>query len=115
MHCGSTNANGMGPPPIPGFTIALDLVSFQSIPSKEGYKYVLTMIDQFINFLRFLHLKRIKTPKGVACTVLEEWVRLFGTPTLVQIDGRGEFKAHVVWKLSGMLGIKKEMSCPKSP
>ena len=85
-------------PPIPGFAIALDLVSFQSIPSKEGYKYVLTIIDQFTRFLRFLPLKN-KTPEGVARTILEEWVCLFGTPAIIHTDGGGEFEAHVVWKL----------------
>jgi hypothetical protein len=52
-------------PPVPGYAIALDLVSFQSIPSKEGYKYVLAIIDQFTRFLRFLPLKE-KAPAGVA-------------------------------------------------
>ena len=60
-------------PPIPGFDIAPDLVSFQSIPSKEGYKHVLTIIDQLTRFLHFLLLKN-KTPEGVTRTILEKWV-----------------------------------------
>jgi len=40
---------------------------------------------------------------------------LFGTPAIIHTDGGGEFEAHVVWKLCGLLGIKKEMSCPNAP
>ena len=101
-------------PPIPGYAIALDLVSFQSIPSKDGYKYVLTIIDQFTRFLRFLPLKA-KAPEGVAQVLLKEWICLFGTPAIIHTDGGGEFEAHVVWKLCNLLGIKKEMSCPNAP
>ena len=74
--------------PIPGYAIALDLVSFQLIPSKDRYKYILTITDQFTRFRRFLPLKA-NAPEGVVQVLLKEWICLFRTPAIIHTDGGG--------------------------
>ena len=67
-------------PAIPGYCIAIDLVSYLSVPSTQGFKYVLTIIDQATRFVRFIAIKT-KNAARVAQKLLEEWVCCFGVPS----------------------------------
>ena len=111
-----TNPRGLGRrlPNVPNYAIGIDLVSMQAIPSNQGHRYVLTVIDQASRFLRFIPIKN-KTAAVVAEVILQEWVSVFGPPRWVIADGGREFQNKCFHKLAALLGITRVMTCPRSP
>ena len=75
-------------------------------PSKEGYKYVLTIIDHFSRFVRFVPLKDVDKV-SVANAFFKEWISAFGGfPELVTFDAGSNFKSSFFLELGRLLGIK---------
>ena len=71
-----------------------------------GYKYVLTMVDQFTRWVELIPLKT-QTAMAVANAVYEEWITRYGTPAVLVSDRGTNFLSSLLSYLCKMLGVDR--------
>jgi len=74
-------------------------------PTKEGHRYIMTMIDHFSRYVRLVPLKNIDQ-FAIANAFLENWISGFGFPSLVTFDSGTNFRSSFFMELGRLLGIK---------
>lgn len=83
-------------------TVHIDLVG--PLPSSNGYRYLLTMIDRYTKWPEAIPLRGI-TAKLVADKFIENWVSRFGVPTCIISDRGAQFESELWRNLMQNFGI----------
>ena len=97
----------------PNEIVNIDLVGpFQT--STRGYRYILTMQDDFSKFVQAIPLKT-KTGEGVAHAFVTGWVGSYGKPKILRSDNGTEVDAGIMKNLCYNLGIRKYATPIYSP
>jgi cleavage and polyadenylation specificity factor subunit 1 len=82
--------------------------------SKEGFKYILTVVDRSSRWLEAVPLKDMEAPTCLSA-FLHHWVSRFGVPAIVTTD-RGRQFASATWATACQrLGIQHIMMTVSSP
>jgi len=74
--------------------------------SKNGYKYIMTMIDHFSKWVEVVPLRN-KEAQTVAEAFYVHWVSRLGTPQAILTDLGTEFQNQVLTDLCKLLGVQK--------
>uniref|UniRef100_A0AC35FY37 Integrase catalytic domain-containing protein n=1 Tax=Panagrolaimus sp. PS1159 TaxID=55785 RepID=A0AC35FY37_9BILA len=91
--------------------LVLGLESSQAIKNKEGYRYILVIIDHFTKFAAAWPLKT-KTAEEVASRFLENWcLREQRFPYHIISDMGLEFDNKLMERVTELTGIKSVFSC----
>jgi deoxyuridine 5'-triphosphate nucleotidohydrolase len=94
-------------------SVAIDLVGpFE--PGNHGYKYILTVEDQWSRYINCYPL-RSKETKEVAKTFMERFVANFGCPVSVHSDNGTEFTSEIFKSLMDELKIQKTYTPSYNP
>jgi cleavage and polyadenylation specificity factor subunit 1 len=93
-------------------TIHSDLVG--PLPPCQGYRYLLTIIDRFTNWIEAVPLRSISA-ESVARALITVWISRFGVPTALVTDQGTQFTS-VVWSmLMCRLGIEHRRTSTYHP
>ena len=74
--------------------------------SKNGFQYMLTIIDFFSKFALAIPLRQHEA-HTVAEAFVTHWVAVFGAPTAILTDRGPEFQSHLLADLCKILGVEK--------
>ena len=75
------------------------------LPSSNGYRYLLTMIDRTTRWPEAIALKDITT-ESCAAALIEGWISRFGLPADITTDRGAQFTSQLWSTISTLLGIK---------
>ena len=73
------------------------------LPSSQGYKYFLTLVDRFSRWPETIPIEDIQVTT-VAKAFLSGWISRFGTPLRITTDQGRQFESHVFRELNNLLG-----------
>ena len=90
----------------------LDIVG--PLPSCEGYKYLLTMIDRETNWLEVVPLRIITTEKIIKA-LEETWISRFGVPHIIITDQGRQFVSDEFLRFTKVLGIETRKTTAYHP
>ena len=85
--------------------VGLDITGKHPI-SKNGFQYMLTIIDFFSKFAMAIPLRQHEA-HTVAEAFVTHWVAVFGAPTAILTDRGPEFQSHLLADLCKILGVEK--------
>ncbi len=91
--------------------ISIDIT--EMVNDSKGYKYVLTVIDHYSRYVKFLKL-RTRTAEEVVRN-LESYMGDFAIPEVILADNAREFHVVAVRELCGSHGVKLVHSTPYHP
>ena len=74
--------------------------------AEGGYKYVLSMVDQFTRWVELVPLKT-QTAVVVANAIYEQWVTRYGTPAVLVSDRGTNFLSALLSYLCKVLGVDR--------
>ena len=75
------------------------------VETEAGYKYILTMVDQFSRWVEVIPLKS-QTAIDVAEAIFDGWICRFGVPKIITTDRGRNFMSGVVEYLNDKYNIK---------
>lgn len=84
--------------------------------TKEGYRYILTIIDRFSRWMEALKMRNIET-ETVITNLIDGWISRFGIPEQIRTDRGRQFESHLFTRLNEIFGInriKTAAYCPRS-
>jgi len=84
------------------------------LPSDQGFKYLLVMIDGFSNFISLSPLKNISS-SAIATAFFDKWVSIFGPPEIIHSDNGLGFKGEEMAKICRKFSIRQSFSSPYHP
>jgi len=93
--------------------IALDITG-PLPPSRNGYRYILGIIDYFSKFPMLVPL-RTTDAKTVASAVYRRWISVFGAPYSIHTDRGTSFESDLFRELCNTMGIQKTKTAPYYP
>ena len=84
--------------------VHLDLVG--PLPeTPDGYCYLLTMIDNFSNYVQAVPIRR-KSSIAIAYAFIYGWISIFGCPKRILTDRGSEFRSELFAVLNQVFGLK---------
>jgi cleavage and polyadenylation specificity factor subunit 1 len=84
--------------------VHIDIVG--PLPSSEGFRYVLTMIDRFSRWPEAVPISD-QTAEQVSRTFHEHWVCRYGVPRKVTTDRGRQFESNLFRKLNQLYGTQR--------
>ncbi|GFS93834.1 putative gag-pol protein [Nephila pilipes] len=88
--------------------INLDIIG--PLPSSEGFRYCLTIIDRYCRWPEAIPLPDIR-----ADNLLKGWIARFGTPLVITTDQGTQFEAQLFQELSKLIGFKRNRTTSYHP
>ena len=83
--------------------VSVDIVGPMPVDS-DGNRYILSIIDRFTRFTRFVPVKGIRT---IDCLkALEDWIALFGVPRVLLSDNGPQFTSHMFGDAMRAYGVE---------
>lgn len=82
--------------------------------SREGYKYILVVIESLSRWVEFIPLKD-QTATTVATALYREIITRYGSPRVLVTDRAQNFRSQIVDALSKLFGIKRVMTSSFNP
>ncbi|GFT66163.1 e3 ubiquitin-protein ligase rififylin [Nephila pilipes] len=92
--------------------INLDIIG--PLPSSEGFRYCLTIIDRYSQWPEAIPLPDIRA-ETVADNLLKGWIARFGTPLVITTDQATQFEAQLFQELSQLIGFKRNRTASYHP
>ena len=86
----------------------------EMVDSSNGFRYVLTIRDQFTRFLMLIPLRTIKLEE-VFCEFVNQWIGVFGLPKAITTDNHESFCNHLLDYFTDRLNIARTTSLPHRP
>ena len=93
--------------------IMIDIIGPLS-PSKNGYRYILGIVDVFTRFAMLIPIRSIQS-QSIAKILKIRWIPLFGVPEIVVSDSACNLNSHILADLFDEYGIKKVSTSPYRP
>eukprot|EP01083_Nonionella_stella_P264938 898055_1 len=93
--------------------ISVDIVGPLPITAKNGFRYIVTIIDKFTRFCKLVPVTNIK-----AITVLkaiDKWIDTFGPPSTILSDNGSQFTSAIYKAHMDRYGTKCKYSVPYHP
>ena len=74
--------------------------------SQEGYKYVVSLMDQFSRHVTFIPIKNM-TSDTIAEAIVNNYILIYGPMQILITDNAANLNSEVMKKIENLLGIKK--------
>lgn len=97
----------------PFHMISIDITELSYI-SKDGYRYILGIVDNFSRYPMLVPVKETSATT-IARALVTNWFSIFGVPEVILSDNGTSFKNRLVQALCDILDIKKAFSTPYYP
>ena len=101
------------PPKSPFDIIEIDIVGPLPV-TRDGYRYILTVMDRFSRFVRCLLLRTV-TASNIAVELRKEWLLKYGIPNKILSDRGVQFTSAIFVILCSLFGIDKLFSTAYHP
>ena len=119
-NCAFTKLNDCGVTPLqpsivsfPFQRIGIDIAG--PLPtSKNGFKYILGVIDYFSKYPMLVPLKSTDSV-SIAKALFDRWISVFGCPYQIHSDGGPNISSNCIKEICNRLGIIKTTSTPYHP
>ena len=92
--------------------VHLDL--FGPLKTHTGKSYIMTVVDSFSKYARFIVIPD-KKASTVAANFFDQWVAIFGSPLSILTDQGSDFKTETLSKICEYLQIDKRLISTKHP
>ena len=89
-------------------------IDFVELEQCNGYKYALTVVDNFTRFVQF-YATRSKSSKAAADMLFNQYILQYGFPARILHDRGGEFNSRLFNELHKLAGIKASNTTPYNP
>ena len=89
-------------------------VDIVTLPSSNGFRYVLTAVDRFTRWPVAIPMSDI-TAESVVDAFTHGWVQTFGVPLAITTDRGSQFSSTIFSQLTKVWGIKHIMTSPYHP
>jgi len=83
-------------------------------PSKNGYRYILGIVDVFSRFLMLIPIRTISS-QAIIDILTSRWIPLFGVPHVLVTDGAYNLNSTLINDLCDEFGIMKVSTSPYHP
>lgn len=84
------------------------------LPTSDGFRYCLTLIDRYTRWPEAIPIADIRA-ETVAKSIVKEWVSRFGCPTSIVTDQGTQFESELFRELSRILGFKRKRTTAYNP
>ena len=84
------------------------------VASKNGYRYILGIVDVFSRFLMLIPIRNI-TSQAIIDILTSRWIPLFGVPDILVSDGAYNLNSSILHDLLDEFGIFKVSTSPYHP
>ena len=82
--------------------------------TKEGYRFILGVIDYFTKYICLIPMRNMEA-ETVARLIFKEWISKFGAPERIHTDCGTNFESNFFKEYCRILGIKKTTTSPYYP
>ena len=82
--------------------------------STDGYKYVLTLIDEMSRFVQLVPLQ-VYSSYIVADAIVDNWITIFGPPAVLQTDNAAYFTSEMFQDVCKLIHTKTMLTTPYRP
>lgn len=94
-------------------TISIDITEMPRV-SREGYRYILGVIDNFSRYPMLIPLKETSSTT-IAKALIGKWFSIFGIPGCIHSDNGTNFRSKIILALCSILHIRKSFATPYYP
>ena len=93
--------------------VAMDIAGPLKV-TKNGYKYILALVDHFSKYPVLVPMKSIDS-ESIAEAVFTKWISIFGPPNSLHSDRGSNLNSELVMKLCKEFNIQKTKTTPYYP